>query len=275
MVQTAGVNLNRNQVVKNRMQTKKREGISVLKEKRVRRREEAAPAAIQTEKCRIDTKLLLRVKKKRKRKKRRRISGQNNAIQARNTAKRKGDIGVLHRLLARAQALFQHITKVAGRSIVGEKEVTAHRQNSGKDIVGIVGKKAGQEVDHHESTAAVKRNWGALVNQRVILVAELLVGISLQNIVGNTQRKSIVGNEDLPVHHLTNGTVRGAENIRRESRDPVDHQGGLYFILFLCCVHVCPLYCIESKLSFSQNRFVGTGLGYNAIHKHIPKVGTS
>ena len=153
--------------------------------------------------------------------------------------------------------------------------MTARHQNSGKDIVGIVGKRAGQEVDHHESTAAVKRNIGVLVNRRVTLVAELLVSLSLQNIVGNTQRRSNVRNEDLPVHHLTNGTVRGAENIRHESRDPVDHQGGLYFILFLCCVHVCLLYSIESKLSSSQNRFVGTGFSYTAIHKHLPNVSTS
>lgn len=75
MVQTARVSLNRYQVVKKRMQTKKREGILVLKEKRVNRREEADPAVIQTEKCRTDTRLLLRAKKKRKRMKRRRISG--------------------------------------------------------------------------------------------------------------------------------------------------------------------------------------------------------
>lgn len=153
--------------------------------------------------------------------------------------------------------------------------MTARHQNSGKDIVGIMGKRAGQEVDRHESTAAVKRNRGMLVNRRVTLVAELLIGISLQNIVGNTQRRSIVGNKDLPVHHLTNGTVRGAENIRRESRDPVDHQGGLNFILFLCCVHVCLLYCIESKFSSSQNRFVSTGFSQTAIHKYHPNVGTS
>ena len=144
--------------------------------------------------------------------------------------------------------------------------MTARRQSSGEDIIGIVGKRAVQEVGHHESTAAVKRSTRVLVNRRVTLAVERLVGISLQNIVGNTQRRSIVGSEGLPARHLTNGTVRGAENIRRESHDAVDHQGGLYFIIFLCCVLVYHLYCIESKLSSSENRFVSTGFSQAATH---------
>lgn len=81
-----------------------------------------------------------------------------------------------------------------------------------------MGKKASHEVDHHEDTVAAKRNGRVTLNQRVTLTAKLLApDTSHQNIVGNIQKRSIVEEEDLPVHHhIMNGRVRRTENVRHE-----------------------------------------------------------
>ena len=230
MAQAARANLNKIQVVKGHMQIKRTGNTSVLTWKRINSHEEAVPAAIQEEKCK-NVNPSLKVKRKRN------INGQDTAIQARNTGRRKGDIGVLHLPSVRAQVLFPLITKAVGKSIAGEKEATAHHQSTREDIA-TVGEKADHEVGHHGNTAAVKKNGRASVNQRVTLIVELLVGVSRQNIVGNIRRRNIAENEDLPVHHrIMKGTVRRTENIRHES-SVILWTIKVDFILFALCLCV-------------------------------------
>lgn len=169
----------------------------------------------------------------------------------RSAAKRKGDLGVLHLLLVRARVLLQLTIKVIGKSIVKEKEARARHPSTDEDIIAITGKEAVHEVGPHGNTAVAKRNRRASANLTVTLKAELLVGISLQNVVENIQKRGIGGSEDLPVL-LLKGTVRRTENVRRESLVPVDHQGGFYFILMcvcswhMCCVVLCIPFLSES-----------------------------
>ena len=93
------------------------------------------------------------------------------------------------------------------------------------------------------------------MNQKATLRVELLEDRSHLNIVGSILRRSVVENEDLPVHHHTvNGRVRETGNVRPESCHPVDDQGGFLFIFKLhyatCCRLVLRLHhTIENKLS--------------------------
>ena len=146
-------------------------------------------------------------------------------IQAVSTWRRINEIEALRPLSARAQVPFQLIIKVGGRSIIEEKEATAHHQSTGGDIVDTTEKRADLEVDRRGNTVA-RRNGRVRANRTATPRVELRENINHQDIVGSILTRSIVENEDLPVHHrIVNGRVRRTENVRPDH--PVDPQGGL------------------------------------------------
>ena len=222
----------KNQETKSLTRMKITENIKAPTWKRMGKCEEAAHAAILEEEHASNTSPLPRVTKRKKKEKRKNI-----ATPARSALRRKDGIEALRLQTAIARALFRFTRRVVGKSIAGKTGAKARLRSIEEDIGDITKRKAGHEVGRRGNTAAVKRKGRARVRRRRATTqkAELLVSISLPNVVGNLRRgtRSIVGNEDLPVHRrIMKGTVRRTENVRRDHAG--DHPGGFYFVLLVC-----------------------------------------
>ena len=205
---------------------KKAENIRAPTWKMMEKYEEAAHAAILEEEHAANTSPFPRVRK-------RKIERRNIATPSRSAPRRKDGIGALRLQTAIARVLFRFTKRVVGKSIAGETGAKVRPRSTEEDIGDITERKVGHEVDRRGNTAAVKRKEKArAIRLRAMQKAELLVGISLPNIVGNLHRRirSIVGNEDLPARRrIMKGTVRRTENVRRDHAG--DHAGGFDFVL--------------------------------------------
>lgn len=194
--------------------------------------EEAAHAAILEEEHAAKTSPLPRVRK-------RKIKRKNIASLAKSAPRRKDGIGALHLQTAIVRVLFRSMKKVVGKSIAGETGAKARPRSTEEGIGDITERKVGHEVDRRgNAAAAAKRKERARASRRrVMQKAELLVGINLQDIVGNLRRRtrSIVGNEDLPVRRrIMKGTVRGTENVRRDHAATMQVDFIFFFLMCTC-----------------------------------------
>lgn len=194
--------------------------------------EEAAHAAIQEEEHAAKTSPLPRVRK-------RKIKRKNIASLAKSAPRRKDGIGALHLQTAIVRVLFRSMKKVVGKSIAGETGAKARPRSTEEGIGDITERKVGHEVDRRgNAAAAAKRKERARASRRrVMQKAELLVGINLQDIVGNLRRRTrnIVGKEDLPVRRrIMKGTVRGTENVRRDHAATMQVDFIFFFLMCTC-----------------------------------------